>query len=79
MTKIRMDPTWAGRRRAVSGTLLSCLGLAIYSMSLGAPMATIVLPVVGTLATFALGLYVGGAAYERVRGIQSGNSYVDHS
>jgi hypothetical protein len=68
---VRMDPTWTGRRRAVACTLLACLGLAVRSMELGTEMAAIVFPTVGTVVSAALALYVGGAVYERSKGISS--------
>lgn len=70
---IQMDVSWAGRRRVVRLTLLSCLGLALYSMHLGSQMAAIVYPSVSTLAGAVIGSYVFGAAWERTSGIPSAN------
>lgn len=73
MGSVVMDPAWSGRRRVVRLTLLSCLGLAIYSMTLGASMAAIVFPPLALLAGSVIGSYVFGAAWERTNGIPSGN------
>ena len=73
--RVRLDPSWAGRRRVVRCTLLSCLGLTIYSMVLGPQMAGIVVPTTGSLAAAVIGFYVGGASWERVSGIPSKNEY----
>ena len=73
MGGVKMDPSWAGRRRVIRLTLLSCLGLAIYSMILGTPMAAIVFPPVSILAGSVIGSYVFGASWERTKGIPSMN------
>ena len=76
MAKLKMDPTWAGRRRVVRLSLVSCLGLAVYSMVLGVEMAAVVFPPVSLLAGSIIGSYVFGASWERTRGIPSGNEEV---
>jgi len=73
MGGIKMDPSWAGRRRVVRLSLLSCFGLALYSMYLGPAMAAVVFPCVSALAGAVIGSYVFGAAWERTSGVQSLN------
>lgn len=73
MANVVMDPSWAGRRRVVRCSLSACLGLALYSMYLGVPMAAVVITPVTLLAGSIIGSYVFGAAWERTSGIPSGN------
>ena len=77
--KVQLDPTWQGRRRIVRLSLLSCLGLALYSMWLGPEMAAVVVPSVAALAAGVIGSYVFGAAWERSSGVASQNRYEDYS
>jgi hypothetical protein len=74
MGRVRLDPAWAGRRSVVRYTLISCLGLAVYSMYLGPSMAAVVFPPVSFLAGGVIGSYVFGASWERTAGIASGNT-----
>lgn len=68
-----MDPSWAGRRCVVRWSLVSCLGLSIYSIYSGPTMAQAVIPYVSGLAGMIIGSYVFGAAWERTSGISSQN------
>lgn len=76
MAKVKLDPAWHGRRRIINLTLISCLGLVIYSISQGAPTAQAVVPSISLLASAIIGSYIFGASYERVSGIPSGNQTV---
>lgn len=77
--KVKLDPSWHSRRLVVRLTLLSCLGLVIYSMFLGTQMAAIVFPPISILSGSVIGAYVFGASYERVNGVQSLNEYSSYS
>lgn len=74
-SKVTLDPTWHSRRQVIRLTLLSCFGLAVYSMYLGVAMVTVVFPNVAMLAGAVIGSYVFGASYERTNGVPSLTTY----
>lgn len=71
--KIKMDPSWTGRRRVVRLSLLTCLLLAAWSMHISVEMAGVVFPPLAILAGSVIGSYVFGAAWERSSGVPSNN------
>lgn len=73
--KLILDPSWYSRRLVIRYTLLSLLGLAVYSMYLGYQMASVVFPSVSLLAGGIIGSYVFGASWERVNGVPSLTTY----
>lgn len=76
--KIKGDPQWTMRRRVVNSTLVACLVLsvfAIYRDDGSGGLAGAVLMPVAMLAGSVVGSYVFGAAWERVRGVTSGNYF----
>lgn len=77
--KVKLDPSWHSRRLVIRLSLLSCLGLTIYSMLLGPSMASVVITPAALLAGSIIGSYVFGASYERVNGVQSLNEYSNYS
>lgn len=77
--KLHLDPSWHSRRLVIRISLLSCLGLTLYSMYLGSQMAGIVIPNVALLSGSIIGSYVFGSSWERVNGVQSLNEYSSYS
>lgn len=71
--RVRGDPQWTMRRRVVIATLSSCLGLSLTAIFKDAATAQAVVPSMALLASGVVGSYVFGAAWERVKGIPSGN------
>lgn len=71
--KIKGDPQWAMRRRAVNIVLYASGASLAYAFYHGVDMVNAVMPSVRDIVIFTMGFYVTGATAERIFGVPGGN------
>ena len=72
MTKVVLDPQWAGRRRAIKWQLFAAWGTIWLSLLVEASVPVVV-PAMAAIITLITSGYVFGAVAERINGVPSNN------
>lgn len=72
--RIKGDPQWAMRRRAVNLVLYACAACVGFAACAGVEMMAVVMPNIKDIVIFTMGFYVTGATAERIFGVPGGNT-----
>lgn len=70
---VKLDPQWAGRRRAIWTCLLFAFATIFYSISEGPATAQAVAGPAFIFAGIVVTAYIGGASFEASKGVPAGN------